>query len=509
MTTDLVEAEVESRTEQASRPDPAGQPSPARQPVRRKKKLFSRRNKASVDEIWARTQAAAAHPEAGNPASAGNPDAGHPDQDGHGGEDEAELAGQRTNPTKRTSTDPAADDQHASADGARQGADPAPEPSALGPSGWVRSAIPILIVNAVSMWGQASYGHDHLVPSGLDFPDSARWGIGVTGALAAEVVALYVNWHAHDALLRRDHLTAGRLRRAAYAIALLVATVNYTHFATDGWKPVPLAVVMAMFTVLSPWLWGLHTRRRQHMQLQAAGVRADAAGAVFAPARIWWFPIRSMMARRWSIDHGVTDPIEAWEGYRKYRATTGRLSYSRGATPTPRPRPVSITPSQDSGGDSDASTKSLTPSYVGRTDTAASSENSATSTALNSGSTSGAHPKITESKITGSGFTGPWFTDQTTDSGNADSGHIDSGHADSGQADSVRPHSVRTDSLSTTTRDLLAQSSPKDRVIYALMMKDDDIPEARRWLAELGYPTSADFAAQVLRDREETAIHTL
>lgn len=183
-------------------------------------------------------------------------------------------------------------------------------------TGWVRSAAPILIVNAISAWGQASYAHDHLVPAGT--PASLSWIAGAAAAVAAESIALYVNWHAHDALVRKDHLTAGRLRRAAYLVAAMVASVNYFQFSDHG-QPTPLALVVAMFTILSPWLWGLHTRRRQHIQLTAEGVRADSGGAVFAGVRAMWFPIRTPLARRWSIDNNITDPDEAWAGYRAYR----------------------------------------------------------------------------------------------------------------------------------------------------------------------------------------------
>jgi hypothetical protein len=210
---------------------------------------------------------------------------------------------------------------------------------------WLRSAGPILIVNAVSAWGQASYAHDHLVPESSPF--WVRWTVGAIAALAAESVALYVNWHAHDALIRKDNRTAGRLRRSAYAIAAIVASVNYIQFSDHG-RPTPLAVVIAMFTVLSPWLWGLHTRRRQHMQLAAEGVRSDSAGAVFSAIRRFYFPITTIKATRWSVDHCVTDPLKAWEGYRAYRIRLDEERAARAerelygpppAPPEPEPEP--------------------------------------------------------------------------------------------------------------------------------------------------------------------------
>lgn len=216
---------------------------------------------------------------------------------------------------------------------------------------WLRSAGPILIVNAVSAWGQASYAHDHLVPDSSPF--WVRWTVGAIAALAAESVALYVNWHAHDALIRKDNRTAGRLRRSAYGIAAIVASVNYIQFSDHG-APTPLAVVIAMFTVLSPWLWGLHTRRRQHMQLAAEGVRSDSAGAVFSAIRRFYFPFTTIKATRWSVDHGVTDPMKAWEGYRAYRielddkkaARAERELYGPPPEPEPQPEPEPEPPAE-------------------------------------------------------------------------------------------------------------------------------------------------------------------
>jgi hypothetical protein len=58
----------------------------------------------------------------------------------------------------------------------------------------------------------------------------------------------------------------------------------------------------------------LHTRRAQHVQLTKEGA-VDATGATFSIERIRSFPIRAYLARRWSVDHYVTDPREAWQGY--------------------------------------------------------------------------------------------------------------------------------------------------------------------------------------------------
>lgn len=184
-------------------------------------------------------------------------------------------------------------------------------------AGRVRPVAPLLAVNGAAVYGQLGYGYDHLTGAGT--PAAARLLIAVLVAVSAESVALYVGWHAHDALLSGASVTAARLRRASYAIAGCMGAVNYAHFAGAGLTPTPAAVVFALFSLLSPWLWGLHTRWAQHVQLIGAGL-VDCPGAVFGAERRRAFPLRTIAARRWSIDHNVVDPQEAWVGYNHARA---------------------------------------------------------------------------------------------------------------------------------------------------------------------------------------------
>ncbi|MEU6387698.1 hypothetical protein ABZ847_29550, partial [Streptomyces bauhiniae] len=216
-----------------------------------------------------------------------------------------------------------------------------------------RTVGPLLIVNSATVGGQLAYAYDQ-TPTG--WHPVARGAVAVGVAVAAESVALYVGWHAHDALLQAAHTTATRLRRASYAIALVMAGVNYSHFAGEHLAPTALAVILGVLSSLSPWLWGLHTRRMQQVQLLAENL-VDATGAIFDPARRRAFPIRSWMARRWSIDHNVREPRAAWDGYRAHRdaqraaAPIGRLRTAwralRGTASTPAepaPTPVATTP---------------------------------------------------------------------------------------------------------------------------------------------------------------------
>lgn len=178
----------------------------------------------------------------------------------------------------------------------------------------IRTVAPITLVTAFAVYGQFAWGLDELPQHSL----IPIWVIAAGAALAFESISLYVQWHAHDALLRKDTATAAWYRRWSYLLAGVAAGVNYSHFS-DGWHPTPGAVMFALFSMASPWLWGLHSRRAHNIQLQREG-RIDDTGALFSPERWRHFPWRTLGARRWSIDHGVTDPQQAWEGYRETRA---------------------------------------------------------------------------------------------------------------------------------------------------------------------------------------------
>lgn len=179
----------------------------------------------------------------------------------------------------------------------------------------IRTAAPITLVTSFAVYGQFAWGLANLPPHTL----IPIWVIAAGAALAFESLSLYVQWHAHDALLRRDSTRAARLRAGSYLFAGIAAAVNYSHFS-NGWHPTPGAVMFALFSMSSPWLWGLHTRRAHNIQLRSEG-RYDDTGALFSAERRRNFPIRTWAARRYSIDYGITDARIAWEAYRTYRLT--------------------------------------------------------------------------------------------------------------------------------------------------------------------------------------------
>ncbi|MDM4720131.1 hypothetical protein QTQ03_26560 [Micromonospora sp. WMMA1363] len=207
----------------------------------------------------------------------------------------------------------------------------------------LRPVLPLLLINGGAAYAQAAYAYNQIAPA--DWNTTSRVAFAIAFAAALESIAVYVQWHAHDALLLKAHATAASLRRAAWVIAAVVAAINYAHFA-DGIAPTAAAVAFALLSLLSPWLWGLHTRRAQHVQLLAEDADLiDDAGVEFSPKRRRMFPIRSLMAARWSIEHNERDPRKAWDGYHTERAarTAARKANQAQKVTTP---PVDPTPDE-------------------------------------------------------------------------------------------------------------------------------------------------------------------
>jgi hypothetical protein len=179
---------------------------------------------------------------------------------------------------------------------------------------------PIILVNALALGGQIGFARAHL-----------GWGLpaAVVFACALESIAIYVGWHAHAALLAGDSAT--KLRAASYLVAGIVAGINYEHYSVHGAPSVP-AVTFGLMSLLSPWLWSIHSRYEHRAQLRKAGL-IDQRAAHFAAAKWLWFPFRTLGALRWSVDHGVQDPAEAWAGHAAHRST-------KKAVPADAPRPA-------------------------------------------------------------------------------------------------------------------------------------------------------------------------
>jgi hypothetical protein len=170
---------------------------------------------------------------------------------------------------------------------------------------WVRraapvvgAAVPVALVNGTAFVGQFAWVQSH-VP----------WAVPlqVMFAVTLESVAVYLAWHAHLAQLAND--SAARLKMGAYLFALIIGAMNYSHYARH-WHPDALAVALGLMSALSPWLWGVHTRRASRDALMAQGLiepRAVRLGAT----RWTWHPLRSTQVMYHATWLGENDPQRA------------------------------------------------------------------------------------------------------------------------------------------------------------------------------------------------------
>ena len=194
------------------------------------------------------------------------------------------------------------------------------------------AAVPVILVNAVAFGAQLGFWRAHV-------PLVAE---AVLVALALESIAVYLAWQAHLAQLADD--SALRLRLAAYGMALLIGTLNYSHFMLPGWRPTVAAVTFGMMSAISPWLWSVHSRRVSRDALKAKGLIEPHAVRLGA-TRWQWHPVRSVRVMSHATWIGETDPaaaIAVWQP-REAHKPAAQVTVTAGPEVTPEP-PVQVTP---------------------------------------------------------------------------------------------------------------------------------------------------------------------
>jgi hypothetical protein len=161
------------------------------------------------------------------------------------------------------------------------------------------AAVPVVLVNLVAFAGQLAFLREHL-----------PWGLAgdVLMAVTLESIAVYLAWQAHLAQLAND--SALRLRLAAYSFALVIAAMNYSHYAGPGWQPTFAAVAVALCSAASPWLWGIHTRRVSRDVLLEQGL-IEPHALRLGTTRWAWHLYRSARVMYWATWRGQTDPAAA------------------------------------------------------------------------------------------------------------------------------------------------------------------------------------------------------
>jgi hypothetical protein len=171
----------------------------------------------------------------------------------------------------------------------------------------VGAAVPVALVNATAFIGQFAWVRQHvpwLAPGQVLF------------AVTLESVAIYLAWHAHLAQLAND--SAGRLKLAAYSFALVIGAMNYSHYASH-WRPNALAVGLGLMSALSPWLWGVHSRRASRDRLMERGLVEEHA--VRLGANRWmWHPWRAMHVMYHATWVGEGNPGAAISQYEEIQA---------------------------------------------------------------------------------------------------------------------------------------------------------------------------------------------
>jgi len=156
----------------------------------------------------------------------------------------------------------------------------------------------IVGVNAVAVAGQVAAFHQ-----GLGWPLAGAIG----AAAVVESIAIYVGWHAHVALIEGDSVF--RLRAASYGIAAAVAGLNFHHYAPT-WAPSDEAIMFGLSSLLSPWLWAMHSRYVHRKQLRDAGL-IDPRAPKFSMLRWALHRAETWQALRWAVRHSEQSPAVA------------------------------------------------------------------------------------------------------------------------------------------------------------------------------------------------------
>lgn len=167
--------------------------------------------------------------------------------------------------------------------------------------------LPLFLVNAAAVWGQAGWANTNL-HHGLI--------VAVLFALAVESIGAYLAFEAHEALMADQ--ASGMLRMGSYGVGLLAGTLNYLHFVPEG---LSTAVAFGCLSAVSPWLWAIWSRATNRARLAELGM-VDVRAVKLGTARKVFHPVKSFKVVRWAAWEGITSPQEAVEGWQG----TGRVS---------------------------------------------------------------------------------------------------------------------------------------------------------------------------------------
>ncbi|HXJ25336.1 MAG TPA: hypothetical protein VNH17_06540, partial [Streptosporangiaceae bacterium] len=161
---------------------------------------------------------------------------------------------------------------------------------------WI-AAVPIVIINYVAFRAQLRFWQAHLDPADA-----------ILVSVALESVAVFWSWLAAQALIADD--SALRPRLAAYGTALLIGTLNYSHYCRPGWRPTVAAVTFGLMSAISPWLWTAYSRRVSRPLLKAKGLIEDHSVRL-GVTRWFWHAYRCLGVMWLATWEGVNKPADA------------------------------------------------------------------------------------------------------------------------------------------------------------------------------------------------------
>ncbi len=176
--------------------------------------------------------------------------------------------------------------------------------------------IPLMLVNGAALQGQFASALDSLKIG--DPHTFTRVIAAAIYAIAIESIALFLQYYANRALKNRD--SAGLLYLSALLVASVVSAINFSHYYDTKaavWNVTAQATAYAfgLCSLISPWLWRIHSRAEHREALKAAG-EIDSRGVKLSLSRKIWHPVKSLKVIRFNAWTGETNPIkavEAWE----------------------------------------------------------------------------------------------------------------------------------------------------------------------------------------------------
>jgi hypothetical protein len=220
---------------------------------------------------------------------------------------------------------------------------PTPVPPRTGNSRTRNAAlvVPLVLVNATAVLGQALWAYDHLVPAWVRPSVLAVTAICVLFAGTVESIGVYLAYEAHAAQMNDQ--AYGGMRVASYGMGLFVGFLNFWHFAGNQLAPNATAITFGLLSSLSPWLWAIRSRSLHRAALLEKGL-VDPRSVRFTLAQWLLYPVASFRAYRLAVWNGVNNPAQARADYNAARTGTAHAQVPATVPPAVLPPAPAVSP---------------------------------------------------------------------------------------------------------------------------------------------------------------------